>query len=109
MSQKEEIVASLEALSEEDLERVHSLIQHLESFRERRKKPLLESLMEIKIDAPLQTLNYALWDNGIGKLIGYGQTRDERGVDKLEWTWAEGIEEMAEEIARRMPVEPRRN
>ena len=53
MSQKEEIIATLDELEDENLERVHALIQHLKAIQKAKpEKSLMELLREIKIDAP---------------------------------------------------------
>ena len=53
MSHKEEIIVSLDELEDEDVERVHALIQHLKAIREAKPEgTFMSRLMEIKIEAP---------------------------------------------------------
>ena len=53
MSQKEEIIAALDELEEENVERVHALIQHLKAIQEAKPEgTFMSRLMEIKIEGP---------------------------------------------------------
>ncbi|MGI9174029.1 MAG: hypothetical protein ACR2GR_01750 [Rhodothermales bacterium] len=53
MSQKEEIIASLDELEDENIERVHALIRHLKAIQEVEPEgTFMSRLMEIKMEGP---------------------------------------------------------